>query len=526
MMHVLSKVVRARTSLCLLCLLLASLLVACAPLEPMPTSIPLAVVPTPSPPAEFTPLMPTYTAGPDTTTQPGPLEPVLATPAIGPTGELVSLPTPLATMDSLLPVHYVAAGETMSSIAAHYGVDVELLKQANASVTPDELRVGQPLLIPLSFGEVHYTVPGDTLLAIATLYNVSLDELLKANIDVLDPSNPDFVPANVLLTIPQAEIAAGYDCTEQPPRTQVISYTVQYGEGLFCLARKFGLSITTLLNANPHLVGEETIEDGVTLVVPPEDGTVYTITASDVRHGVRPQHLLQWYGVTHFDDLMDWHGNPVSPSLAEGQALFIRGADLLAGPFTAEAILAPRATPAAATPRASPAGNAGTVTESPGLSVTPAAGALRPPTDPWIGTISEFDTGYCGEVVDGYGWSGSLGWPVNSRSIDEDRHFRPGHTGIDINVEIGAPVYAAATGVVIWSGFSKWGGGMMVVLAHGNSWQSYYAHLSSVTTQCGATVASGDLIGFSGQSGMASWPHLHFEVRFGGFSYDPVELLP
>ncbi|HEX6387076.1 MAG TPA: peptidoglycan DD-metalloendopeptidase family protein, partial [Anaerolineae bacterium] len=382
-----------------------------------------------------------------------------------------------------------------------------------------------------------------TLLAIALRYGVSLDELLKANIDVLDPSNPDFVPANVLLTIPPAEVATGSDCSQQPAQTRVITYTVRHGEGLFCLARKFNLSITTLLDANPHLMGEDVIENGALLTVPPVDGAVYTITAEDVSYGVRLQHLLQWYSVTKFEDIVDWNGNPVSPTLQEGQALFIRGADLLAGPFQAPIILAAQATPApvraadnagATSNSASAEANAETVPgveNSAAAALAPAvgpppAGALRPPNNPWIGTISEFDTGYCGDIVDGHGWTGSLSWPVNSRSIGDDRHFRPGHTGIDIDVDVGTPVYAAEAGVVIWNGFSKWGGGIMVTLAHGDTWQSYYAHMSSVATQCGARVARGDLIGYSGQSGMASWPHLHFEVRHGGFSYDPATWLP
>lgn len=173
------------------------------------------------------------------------------------------------------------------------------------------------------------------------------------------------------------------------------------------------------------------------------------------------------------------------------------------------------------------AGGSSQVTKRPAAIVPPAAtpgAAVQPPNHPWIGEITEFDTGYCGEVTGGHGWTGALSWPANG-TIDDGRAFRTGHPGIDINLEVGTPIYAAGAGVVIWSGFSKWGGGELVVLAHGRGWQTYYAHLSEATAVCGAVAGAGELVGYSGQTGMASWPHLHFEVRRDGLSYDPAGFL-
>ncbi|HEX6385373.1 MAG TPA: LysM peptidoglycan-binding domain-containing protein, partial [Anaerolineae bacterium] len=312
MIPALATVIRAGPGPGLLWVIMACTLAACSRLQPVPTSVPLALIPTATD-TGITGLTPTYIAAPATPIPAVSSEPTfptatamlpvssmpvasptpLATPAVyvvqaGDTvsriaekfnvdlttllrvndlllddliypGDELVIPPSLSGADIALPVHYVSVGDTLSGIAAHYGVEVEALKQANTGVNPDALSIGRPLLIPLSFGEVHYTAPGDTLLAIALRYGVSLDELLKANIDVLDPSNPDFVPANVLLTIPPAEVATGYDCSQQPAQTRVITYTVRHGEGLFCLARKFKLSITTLLDANPHLMGVDVI---------------------------------------------------------------------------------------------------------------------------------------------------------------------------------------------------------------------------------------------------------------------------
>ncbi len=115
---------------------------------------------------------------------------------------------------------------------------------------------------------------------------------------------------------------------------------------------------------------------------------------------------------------------------------------------------------------------------------------------------------------------------MTNRTIREDRNFRPGHTAIDIDADIGEPVYASETGVVVWAGYTTWGGGNMIVLAHGDTWQTYYAHLSESYLSCGQSIGRGSLIGRSGRTGAASWPYLHFEVRHYGFSYNPLTWLP
>lgn len=442
-------------------------------------------------------------------------------------GQLLIIPPALANDSLTLPVHYVREGETLSSIAAQYGITVLALQQANPTVKPEALVPGQPLLVPISLGEVHWTVSGDTLGGISSRYGVSIDSLLQANTAVLDLNNPDFVPAGVLLTIPQEQVAEGYDCSSQPARSGVITYIIANGEKLFCLGRKFGVSVTTLLYANPHIIGENGVQDGVEIVVPPGDGAIYQITANDVSQGVALSDLMLWYGLSRFEDVHDWAGNPVTDPLPEGLQLFLANADLLAGPFISDPLVVVDDSPVPPVGGATP-GSSGDVSgpiPTPPAGNTP-VGALRPANNPWSGEMTSFDTGYCGGVSDGSGWSGSLVWPVGSTQIHENRGFRPGHPAIDIDSYIGASVSAAASGEVIWAGFSRWGGGNMVVLAHGGSWQTHYAHLDTVLVSCGQFVGQGQLIGTVGQSGSSSFPHLHLELRYGGFSYDPLLWLP
>ena len=90
-----------------------------------------------------------------------------------------------------------------------------------------------------------------------------------------------------------------------------------------------------------------------------------------------------------------------------------------------------------------------------------------------------------------------------------------GYNGVDIAASYGAPILAAASGQVIISRSSGWNGGYgnYIVIAHSNGTQTLYAHLSSNIVGSGQFVAQGQVIGYEGQSGKATGPHLHFEVR-------------
>ncbi|HQK42015.1 MAG TPA: M23 family metallopeptidase [Anaerolineaceae bacterium] len=84
---------------------------------------------------------------------------------------------------------------------------------------------------------------------------------------------------------------------------------------------------------------------------------------------------------------------------------------------------------------------------------------------------------------------------------------------MDIHGEIGEPVFASDNGVVVYAGWNDWGYGEMIVIDHGQGWQTLYAHLSTVDVTCGQEVYQGDTIGTVGTTGNSSGPHLHFELR-------------
>ena len=121
--------------------------------------------------------------------------------------------------------------------------------------------------------------------------------------------------------------------------------------------------------------------------------------------------------------------------------------------------------------------------------------------------------------------SGILGWPV-SGPVTSGFGWRWGrmHEGIDIMVGEGTPVRAAAAGTVIHAGWLG-GYGNLVVVDHGGGISTAYAHNSSYASSIGQSVAAGQVIAYSGNTGNSSGPHVHFEVRVNGSAVDPLGYL-
>ena len=95
------------------------------------------------------------------------------------------------------------------------------------------------------------------------------------------------------------------------------------------------------------------------------------------------------------------------------------------------------------------------------------------------------------------------------------------HAGLDIRALQGTPVAAAGSGTVVYAGRMR-GYGNMVVVDHGFELKTVYAHLSAIYADLGRRVQTGEVIGAVGQTGRATGPHLHYEVRVGTAPVDPM----
>ncbi|MBN8578326.1 MAG: M23 family metallopeptidase [Cytophagales bacterium] len=96
------------------------------------------------------------------------------------------------------------------------------------------------------------------------------------------------------------------------------------------------------------------------------------------------------------------------------------------------------------------------------------------------------------------------------------------HTGIDFAAAIGTPIYATADGVIDKLDVSFSGYGKMIEIDHGFGYRTRYAHMHGFAVRQGQKVKRGDLIGYVGDTGLSTAPHLHYEVFVNGIIANPV----
>jgi murein DD-endopeptidase MepM/ murein hydrolase activator NlpD len=140
--------------------------------------------------------------------------------------------------------------------------------------------------------------------------------------------------------------------------------------------------------------------------------------------------------------------------------------------------------------------------------------------------------------------TGRLLWPIPHATITQGfgptpyvfeasyagfAHF---HTGIDLAVPLGTPVFAAADGVVMLarpmadSGGQLVGYGNYVIIQHDTGLKTLYGHLLAIGVKEGDVVKRGRLVGLVGSTGNSTGPHTHFEVRIENSPVDPMQMLP
>ena len=123
--------------------------------------------------------------------------------------------------------------------------------------------------------------------------------------------------------------------------------------------------------------------------------------------------------------------------------------------------------------------------------------------------------------VDGIAWR----WPTDGAILDRYQANDPGRQGIDLGGRSGQPVYAAADGVVVYSGNGLIGYGELIIIKHSDSYLSAYGHNRVRLVKEGERVRAGQEIAEMGSSG-APRVELHFEIRRDGKPVDPLDYLP
>ena len=99
--------------------------------------------------------------------------------------------------------------------------------------------------------------------------------------------------------------------------------------------------------------------------------------------------------------------------------------------------------------------------------------------------------------------------------------YRKMHNGMDFTANTGTEIYATGDGVVVKAGRAT-GFGNVVYIDHGFGYETRYAHMNKFNTKKGRKVKRGDVIGYVGNTGLSSGPHLHYEVHKNGTVINPV----
>ncbi len=285
---------------------------------------------------------------------------------------------------------------------------------------------------------------------------------------VKKPGNPLLLPTKLDDDQDYIIVRAAVPHTIIPERKQekISTYVVQNGDTIFGIAAKFGLRPDTILWANSTAADNpDWLQLGQELIILPVDGVYHQINEGDTIDSIAATYKVEPGAI------IDYPLNELEPDelrLEVGRWLVVPGGSK---PFI---------------PR----------------TVTAYSGPV--PADATIG-------------------SGVFGWPTSGTITQGYWH---GHFAIDVAAWTGAPIVAADSGYVVAVGGDDTGYGNIVVIDHGNGFQTLYAHLEIYYVEVGDNVAKGQQIGEMGCTGNCTGPHLHFEIRQGTVQRNPIGFLP
>lgn len=243
---------------------------------------------------------------------------------------------------------------------------------------------------------------------------------------------------------------------EERKRNETIKYTVQDGDTLFSIGQRYKISIDAIRYIN-NLTDADAISIGQVLSIPPISGVIHKVKSGDTLLSISKLYDVPSQAIADFNYLTDL------ASLAVGSEIVIPDAKIPQIPSPAS--------------------------PSSGLSFNQ------------ITQETGFRKGWCR-------------WPTTSRIITQGFYWY--HTGIDVATpwfSAMPPIFACSAGRVVKAGWDPTGYGIMVLIDHGNGFQTLYGHLSKLRVSYGDYVRQGDQIGVMGNTGRSTGPHLHFEVR-------------
>lgn len=272
-------------------------------------------------------------------------------------------------------------------------------------------------------------------------------------------------PGAVPLTVRVMRDILPISVPQRTVRTAVFTYRVEENDTVLEIAQRFGLKGTSLLWANDALADNpDLLHVEQRLNILPVDGALHTVVKGDTLESVAAYYKVKPEAITGYV------GNELSPpyTLQPGQKLIIPG-------------------------------------------------GIKPYVPKRVSV-------YEGPIPQGAKkGSGVFAWPMSGFISQK---YWQGHQAIDIAAPKGTPIVAADSGFVAVVRISNVSYGNMVLIDHGNGYQTLYAHFSVVYVEVGQSVAKGELLGLCGRTGHATGPHLHLELIKAGIRRNPFAYLP
>lgn len=253
----------------------------------------------------------------------------------------------------------------------------------------------------------------------------------------------------------------------EKPRSEIITYTVQKGDTLSGIAKKFGISEDTIKWRNS--LRADTITVGDTLDILPVTGVAHKVASGDTIYSIAKKYSSNPQAIVDFpfNDFAD----PQTFSLVIGQNVIV---------------------PEGVQPEAAP------------VYVARRTLVARGPV-----------------TISGAGFT----WPIQGTM---NQYYSWYHKALDLGAPIGTPIVAAHSGTVSEAIAGGWnyGYGTHVIISGDNGYQTMYAHMSALGVSSGQRVVAGStIVGWVGMTGRTTGPHLHFEIRSGGGFLNPLSFL-
>lgn len=251
----------------------------------------------------------------------------------------------------------------------------------------------------------------------------------------------------------------------EKPRDKTVTHIVKGGETLSSIAQDYKVSLDTIKWANPDKITSDKsiLRPGDELAIPPLTGVVHKVKSGDSIYSIAEKYGVSAQNIVNFP--FNTYADDETFALAIGTELVVP-----------EGVM-PQQKPVRAIP----------------LPVTLVAGGSGQYIWPASGSITQYPVWY--------------------------------HMAVDIANPSAPAVIAADTGVVVLRECLNWGYGCYMIIDHGNGFQTLYGHMQAFYVSLGDKVNRGQAIGQMGSTGRSTGTHLHFEVRKGGVTQNPLNYL-